>query len=76
MITAYKNATKPFHLLLLHEQLQETNYLINYYTNKHYRVNRTKRFLILNHLKEHKRITTAKCIAQFFLDCIRSCYYV
>ena len=76
MTTCYKNATKYSHLLPLYEQLIEIDYLIDYYSTKYLKINRAKRFSILNHHEEHKRIAAAKYMTQFFLDRIRSCYYL
>ena len=76
MTTCYKNTTDYIHLLPLYKQLVEIDYLTDHYSIKHLKINLAKRFSILNHLKEHKRIATATFIAQFFPDRICSGYYV
>ena len=75
MPTCCKNTTKYIHLLSLHEQISEINYLILYYTDTNLKIDRSKRLSIINHLKEYKRTTTDKYITNFFLERIRSCYY-
>ena len=74
MTTCYKNTTNHIHLLPLYEQLIEIDYLTDHYSTKYLKINRAKRFSILNHHEEHKRIAAAKYMTQFFLDRIRSCY--
>ena len=76
MTTCYKNTTNHIHLLPLYEQLIQIDYLTDHYSTKYLKINRAKRFSILNHLKELKRIAAATFIAQFFPDRIRSGYYV
>ena len=75
MPTSCKNAIKYIHLLPLHEQISEINYLIQYYTDKNLKINHSKRLSIINHLKEYKRTTTDKYITNFSLEQICSCYH-
>ena len=75
MPTSCKNAIKYIHLLPLHEQISEINYLIQYYTDTNLKINHSKRLSIINHLKEYKRTMTDKYITNFSLEQICSCYY-